>query len=249
MTEPTSALRSTLLLACAFACTATWAQSAPQSAAAASAAERAQRETDRTMYWIRVLATKPAPAKAPAAPVAAAPAPAAPAPRTAVAAAAPAPAPKPAAEARTKVAAAPAANATPAPTKVAMASIPTSSTVSDATYPSALSSSSADHAAVALPPVAAPQPEAPAEPDPGLIQIKSVQPDFPGVVVKRVRKGNVEVHFEVEPNGTVSDAVVVDSSNHRLNDAAIEAIKQWRFKPTPMSHTAAVNLVFDIDKE
>jgi len=247
MTEPTSALRSTLLLACAFACTATWAQSAPQSAAAASAAERAQRETDRTMYWIRVLATKPAPAKTAAA-AAPAPTPAAPAPKTAVAAAAPAPAPKPAAEARTKVAAAP-ANATPAPTKVAMASIPTPSTVSDATYPSALSSSSADHAAVALPPVAAPQPEPPAEADPGLIQIKSVQPDFPGVVVKRVRKGNVEVHFEVEPNGTVSDAVVVESSNHRLNDAAIDAIKQWRFKPTPMSHTAAVNLVFDIDKE
>ena len=225
MTEPTSALRSTLLLACALACTATWGQAAPQSAAAASAAERAQRETDRTMYWIRVLATKPAPVKTAAAP-----------------------APKPAAEARTKVAAAP-ANATPAPTKVAMASIPTPSNVSDATYPSALSSSSADHAAVALPPVAAPQPEPPAEPDPGLIQIKSVQPDFPGVVVKRVRKGNVEVHFEVEPNGTVSDAVVVESSNHRLNDAAIDAIKQWRFKPTPMSHTAAVNLVFDIDKE
>ena len=97
-----------------------------------------------------------------------------------------------------------------------MASIPTpSSTISDGTYPSALSSSSADHAAVALPPVAAPQPEPAAEPDPGLVQIKSVQPDFPGVVVKRVRKGNVEVHFEVEPNGTVSDAVVVDSSNHR----------------------------------
>jgi len=249
MTEPTSALRSTLLLACALACTATWGQAAPQSAAAASAAERAQRETDRTMYWIRVLATKPAPVKTAAAPTPApAPAPAAPAPKIAVAAAAPAPAPKPAAEARTKVAAAP-ANATPAPTKVAMASIPTPSTVSDATYPSALSSSSADHAAVALPPVAAPQPEPPAEPDPGLIQIKSVQPDFPGVVVKRVRKGNVEVHFEVEPNGTVSDAVVVESSNHRLNDAAIDAIKQWRFKPTPMSHTAAVNLVFDIDKE
>jgi TonB family protein len=185
--------------------------------------------------------------KAPAAPVAAAAA--TPAPKPVVAAA---PAPKPAAEPRekTRVAtagnAAAAANGTPAPTTVAMASIPAPAPLSDAPYPSALSSPSADKAAAGAAPAAPPAPE---EQDPGLEQIKSVQPDFPGMVVKRVRKGNVEVRFEVEPGGTVSEAVVVESSNHKLNDAAIEAIKQWRFKPTPMYHTAAVNLVFDIDKE
>ncbi|MFL6680560.1 MAG: energy transducer TonB [Burkholderiaceae bacterium] len=129
-----------------------------------------------------------------------------------------------------------------------MASIPAPSSISDASYPSALSSSSADHAATAAQ-LPAPEAAPPAEPDPGLEQIKSVQPDFPTSVVKRVRKGNVEVHFEVEPNGSVSEATVVESSNHRLNEAAVEAIRQWKFKPTPMSHTAAVNLVFDIDKE
>ena len=65
----------------------------------------------------------------------------------------------------------------------------------------------------------------------------------------RVRKGNVEVKFEVEPGGSVVEADVVESSNARLNDAALEAVKQWRFKPGPKSHTALVNLVFNIDTE
>jgi len=241
MTEPGFALRGALLLACAVACAPACAQVTP-SAAAASAAERAQKEADRTMYWIRVLATKPAPVKA-------APAPS---PRAVVAAA---PAPRPVAETRdkAKVAAAPGApanatNATPA--QVALAQAPTLSQppIASASDSSALSSNHADDVAAGLADVTAPAPPS-AEPDPGLSQVKLVQPEFPPNVVKRVRKGNVEVRFEVDPEGTVTDAVVVESSNAHLNGAAVEAIRQWRFKPTPMAHTAAVNLVFDIDKE
>lgn len=245
MTRSGFALRGALLLACALGCAAAGAQVAP-SAAAASAAERAQKETDRTMYWIRVLATKPAPAKAAAAakPVVAV-----------------APAARPVAEAREKVKAATAAPAAAgpltdapnaAPARVALAQAPTLSQppIAGASDTSALSSSHADDVASGVAdttlPEAAPQP---AEPDPGLSQTKLVQPDFPPNVVQRVHKGNVEVRFEVEPDGTVSDAVVVQSSNAHLDSAAVEAVRQWRFKPTPMSHTAAVNLVFDIDKE
>ena len=237
MTEPRSALSGALLLACTLACEAAWGQPAPPPSAAASAAERAQQQTDRTMYWIRILADKPAPARA------------APAPKPVVAAAPPAA--RPAAEARekTKAGAAP----TPAPVSVALASNSMQTSVGEASDPSALSSSGADNAATAafnaapLPLDIAPAPAA--EPDPGLIQVKSVQPDFPTAVVRRVHKGNVEVRFEVEPGGTVVDASVVESSHSRLNDAAVEAVKQWRFKPAPKSHTALVNLVFDIDSE
>jgi len=88
-----------------------------------------------------------------------------------------------------------------------------------------------------------------AEPDPGLINVKLVQPDFPSNVVERIRKGNVAVRFEVEPGGEVVDAAVVESSHARLNSAALKAIRQWRFKPTPSTHTAQVNLVFNIDAE
>ena len=60
MTELRIIARCVLLLAVAVASTATLAQVAP-SAAASAAADRAQKETDRTMYWIRVLSEKPAP--------------------------------------------------------------------------------------------------------------------------------------------------------------------------------------------
>jgi len=240
MTEPRSALIVALTLACALACEAAWGQSAPQPSAAASAVERAQRESDRTMYWIRVLADKPAPVRA------------APAPRPVVAAAAPRekarPAAAPAPAAPNVVAEV--ANVAPAPVVVAQAADPAQAPVVDAPYPTGLSSSIADEAAVAatLPaPEVAPAPAA--EPDPGLVQVKSVQPDFPEAIVRRVHKGNVEVRFQVDPGGTVVDATVVESSHARLNDAAVEAVRQWRFKPTPGPHTAMVNLVFDIDAE
>jgi len=243
MTQPGFALRGALSLACALACAPAGAQVAP-SAAAASAAERAQKEADRTMYWIRVLATKPAPVKAPPAP----------APRPVVAAA---PAARPVAEAHDKLKVAtptgtPSNATNAAPAQLALAQAPTLSQppIASASDTSALSSNHADDIAAGLADTTAPEPALPpAEPDPGLSQMKLVQPDFPPNVVKRVHKGNVEVRFEVDPEGTVTDAVVVQSSNARLNSAAIEAIRQWRFKPTPMSHTAAVNLVFDIDKE
>ncbi len=241
MNEPRSALRGALWLAFAFACEAASAQSGIAPSAAASAAERAQKETDRTMYWIRVLADRPAPVKA-APPVVA--------PKAAAAASAA----KPVVEAREK----PRSVVTPVATTAAVGkpSTPALAPGLDTSEPtSALSSSTADKAAatvaasVAPPPVAAvPLPPAD-EPDAGLTQIKSVRPDFPGRVVLRVHKGHVEVRFEVEPGGTVTEATVVSTSDAHLNQAAIDAVKEWRFKPSSRYHTAAVDLAFDIDKE
>lgn len=256
MTEPRVAPTGALLLACALATAPAWAQTAVPSASAASAAERAQKETDRTMYWIRVLASKPAPVKPAAAPVPAPVATTAAAPKPApVAAAAPA---KAATEPREKV------KATPPPTTVAAAPEAAPPTVGRASpagqaaparevsEPVAASVNGLDNGAAAAP-AAAPLPEVappPAEePDEGLVQIKSVQPDFPTAIVRRVHRGNVEVKFEVEPGGKVVEATVVQSSHSRLNDAALDAVKQWQFKPGTRYHTAAVNLKFDIDTE
>jgi TonB family protein len=252
MAEPGSARSAALLLLCALACTVARAQPASQPSAAASAAERAQKETDRTMYWIRVLATTPAPVKAATAP-------------KAVTAATLAAAAKPVAETRDKAKAVPAqapaiataamaaSSGVLAPTAVAHASRSAQAPVGDASEPSALSSRGADIAAAAVANTeSAPQPDVAAspmpEPDPGLVQVKSVQPEFPITVIERLRKGHVEVRFEVEPGGSVIDATVVASSASRLNGAALEAVAQWRFKPTPAFHTALVDLVFNVDK-
>ena len=247
MTEPRSVLSVALLLACSLACEAAWAQ-APQPSGAASAAERAQKETDRTMYWIRVLADKPAVARA---------APPVPAPKPAAAVAV-APSPKPPAEARERIKVASAAtttapelaNAAPVPAPVSPLSKLSQPSAGNGLDPNALGGGVVDNAAPVAPLGQDMGPSLPAEdPDSGLIQVKSVQPDFPRTTLLRVRKGNVEVKFEVEPGGAVTEASVVDSSNSRLNDAAVEAVRQWRFKPSPKSHTALVNLVFNIDTE
>ncbi len=85
------------------------------------------------------------------------------------------------------------------------------------------------------------------EPDPGLVMKYAVDPQFPSPVIYRLRRGSVQVQFEVDPSGRVQAANVVQSTNSALNAAAIEAVRQWQFKPTPKAHTAQVDLTFDLD--
>ena len=258
--------RCALILAGATVTTASSAQVMAPSAAASAAADKAQKETDRTMYWIRVLAATPAP-KAAAAPrpVAAAPAPApkvAAAPeRVKVASAAPAPAPAAAAAPST----ADVANATPAtvvnaappaapaPSLAAATGTATPGNNSATTAPGvdAAVTSAGLAASIAAPAVAATAPiEVPVveeEPDPGLIMTKSVDPQFPVATMRRLRKGEVEVKFEVNADGVVDSVSVMKTTNSGLNNAAMDAVHQWRFKPTPRAHTAAVVLAFNLD--
>ncbi len=249
--------RCVLLLAGAAASTATMAQVVAPSAAASAAADKAQRETDRTMYWIRVLAATPAP-KAAAAPrpVAAA------APQTKVAAA---PAPE-----RVRVAAATpsttsvstsADTANAMPTSVVVAAPPAAAAPSLAAAignASAMTTGGVDagvsSAGVAgslvAPSASAPQidvPVAEEEADPGLIMTKSADPQFPIATMRRLRKGEVEVKFEVGADGVVDVVTVMKTTSPSLNAAAVEAVRQWRFKATPKGHTALVDLAFNLD--
>jgi len=249
-----------------------WAQTSATpitpSASSAAAAERAQKQSDRALYWIRVLAdkpaTKPAAAPAQAARPAPAPAPAArPAPETprVAQAAPPAPAPAP------KSAAAPAL-AAPLPTatndtganlalgaRSTHEATPSAGTVATAgaAGPAGLDASPAVGGAIAAPALAAPAldvpppQEAAEEPDQGLVLVKSVDPEFPMNVMRRVRKGEVEVRFEVAADGQVESVSVEKSTHHSLDAAALDAVRQWRFKPGSRGHTALVALAFDMD--
>ena len=250
MTDMRIIARCVLLLAGVTASMATTAQVIAPSAAASAAAERAQKESDRTMYWIRVLATTPPP-KAPAAPrpsVAAAPQPkvaAAPAPeRVRVATATPN--------------SADVANASPAPVVAAAPSLAAATGAAAPGNASAMNTAGADagvsSAGVAgslvAPSASAPQidiPVADEEPDPGLIMVKSADPQFPLNTMRRLRKGEVEVKFEVGPDGVVDVVTVMKSTSPSLNAAAVEAVRQWRFKATPKGHTALVDLAFNLD--
>ncbi len=256
MTDLRIIARCVLMLGGAAASTAAMAQAIAPSAAASAAAEKAQKETDRTMYWIRVLAATPAPKAAPKPAAAPAPAP--------QAKAAPTPAPE-----RVKVAAAAQAagptvpssadiaNGTPAPVVAPAPSLAAAGTaapgnaramssggleagVSSAGVAAGIAAPAATAAQVDLPPVEE-------EPDPGLIMIKSVDPQFPVTTMRRLRKGEVEVKFEVNPDGVVDVVTVTKTTHASLNSSAMDAVKQWRFKPTPKGHTAAVVLAFNLD--
>jgi TonB family protein len=259
MTELRIIARCVLMLAGVAASTATTAQVMAPSAAASAAAERAQKETDRTMYWIRVLAEKPA-AKAAAAPkpAAAAPAPqarvaASPEPRVKVASSTPAPAPPSAdvanAAPSSVVVAAPGAAAPSLAAATGAASTGNNTAMTsgglDAGVSGASLAGSLAAPAVAVPPIDVPVVEE--APDPGLIMIKSADPEFPISTMRRLRKGEVEVKFEVSPDGVVDVVTVMKTSNTSLNAAAVEAVRQWRFKPTSKGHTALVDLAFNLD--
>ncbi len=257
--------RCVLMLAGAATSVATQAQVMAPSAAASAAADKAQKETDRTMYWIRVLSATPA-AK-PAAPKPAAPAPA-PAPaqqakaaapeRAKVAAAAPAPV------APSTQGAVDAANAAPGPVVVAATPGAAAPSLAAATGAAgggkntAMSTGGLDAgvssgsvaggiAAPSVAPATIDVPVAEEEPDPGLIMIKSADPEFPISTMRRLRKGEVEVKFEVGPDGVVDVVTVMKTTSPSLNNAAVEAVRQWRFKPTPKGHTAMVDLAFNLD--
>ena len=254
--------RCVLMLAGAATSVATQAQVMAPSAAASAAADKAQRETDRTMYWIRVLAATPA-AK-PAAPKPAAPAPApapvaqakAPAPeRVKVAAAAPAPISTQSsvdaanAAPSSVVVAAPAAAAPSLAAATGSAGVGKNTAMTTGGIDAGVSAGGLG-GAIAAPSVVTPQidvPVAEEEPDPGLIMIKSADPEFPIATMRRLRKGEVEVKFEVGPDGVVDVVTVMKTTSASLNNAAVEAVRQWRFKPTPKGHTAMVDLAFNLD--
>jgi protein TonB len=265
MTDSSFIARCALVLAGFAACTGAWAQSSPlaPSAAASAAADRAQKETDRTMYWIRVLSDKPVakPAAPKPAPVAAAPAPAPQAKPVVTAATAE---PRERAKAASTAAAPPSGSGdvSSVVTAVPAAAAPSLAAATGAGSTgntAAMSSGSLDAGiaasglagALAAPTASAPQldiaPPEVEEPDPGLIMTKSADPQFPMATMRRLRKGEVEVKFEVGPDGVVDVVTVMKTTHNSLNAAAVDAVRQWRFKPTPKGHTALVDLAFNLD--
>lgn len=81
-----------------------------------------------------------------------------------------------------------------------------------------------------------------------LALIHQVEPDFPSTWMQKLRKGSVEVHFDVGPEGLVTSATAIRSSHRRLEAAAVDAVKAWRFAPPGAALDAVVELGFDLDR-
>jgi TonB family protein len=230
----------------------------------AGISERLRREAERPMYWIKVHGeADKADARKPAAPrVEAAradpaprsvPAPVAPAARAAPVLATEAVAPS-TAPPDVRAGRMPASPVAPTPPPTPLAAATSASTpelgVTDSAAPAApVGDAGPSTLASVAPaaPVAPPQPAPAAAPAEPLELLSSAQPDFPQTLMRRLRRGELQVEVDVATDGSVSDARVLSSSHPRLEAAALTAIKTWQFKPPARSTSAVINFSFDLD--
>lgn len=94
--------------------------------------------------------------------------------------------------------------------------------------------------------LATPEPGGEGE-DSALVLVTTVEPDFPAVLMRRLRKGWVQVRVVVSPDGSVAEAEVAGSSHPRLNEPALAAVRRWAFKPPGQAREATAELEFDLD--
>jgi TonB family protein len=76
-------------------------------------------------------------------------------------------------------------------------------------------------------------------------KVKSrVAPTYPELARRMSISGVVKVQVVVAPNGTVKSTKVV-GGHPLLVNAAVEAVKKWRFEPAPEESTGVVEFKFD----
>ncbi len=81
----------------------------------------------------------------------------------------------------------------------------------------------------------------------GLVALAQPAPQFPVNVMRTLRRGTVQVQFNVLTDGSVANLEVLKTTSARLNAAALEAVGQWRFQPVAKMQTGAVEVGFDLD--
>lgn len=96
-------------------------------------------------------------------------------------------------------------------------------------------------------PDAAPAPQASvALPPPKLLSL--VEPVTPRGLAGRLRgEIRVDVALSVAADGSVSEAAVTASSHPQMNDAVLEAVRQWRYEPAGRVREHAVQVVLRPD--
>jgi TonB family protein len=59
--------------------------------------------------------------------------------------------------------------------------------------------------------------------------VKTVPPVYPAIAVKMRVEGTVKLDATIDPDGTVSDVKVI-SGHQLLVQAAVEAVKKWKYE-------------------
>jgi len=80
--------------------------------------------------------------------------------------------------------------------------------------------------------------------DSSLVILNRREPIYPPTAARRGVEGWVKLQFTVGVDGQVQDAVVVEAQPSNLFDrAALQAVRQWRFKPRRINGQAVVTPV------
>jgi len=96
-------------------------------------------------------------------------------------------------------------------------------------------------------PVAAPAVDLSESPSQALVALAQPAPQFSPNLMRSLRRGSVQVRFNVQPDGSVANLEVLRTSSPRLNSAALEAIAQWRFQPVGKMQAGEVEVGFDLE--
>ena len=91
------------------------------------------------------------------------------------------------------------------------------------------------------------------KPDVAPIPIRTPPPEFPLEMKRNGVSGLVVVTVTINESGSVASAVIKKSTNEAFNDAAMDAVKKWKFKPAkkndqPISTIVSIPLKFDINE-
>lgn len=209
------------VLTLATAGTTSYAQLVPSTNAASAPGaavdpmERAKRQADNVMRWIKVHADKPRPA-----PVA--------------------PTPPPAPLAVKPVVPKAVALTTPPEIQKPEAAVPP-----PAEIPAPLPVVVPAPIAPVQAPVLAPPPPVEEEEEVPLKALAQEQPVIPRNVLASLNSpGKVMVQFMVETNGSVSNVQVLSSSRTQLNRPTIAAVTNWRFEPVKAPRVAQIEFAF-----
>ncbi len=107
-----------------------------------------------------------------------------------------------------------------------------------------------------------PAPAAPVVPSPraepvrtGAVGIACQPPEYPRAAVRMEEEGEVAVSYVISEDGHVAKVVVTKSSGYkRLDEAAVQQVYKWRFKPAtvdgkPVEQTKTKNMRFRLTNE
>ena len=79
-----------------------------------------------------------------------------------------------------------------------------------------------------------------------LTLLKKVTPIYPKVLEAARIPGTVVLDAVIHRDGTIGDVTVLRSSNQQFTQAAIDAVKQWRYTPLPYEGIVTVTVNFSV---